>query len=61
MPQGPEQLRYIPHAANLFPAGSTGTQVRVDFPKVYRLQRTGQVLFEAFHHYRVHKRLPLQL
>src|ERR1035441_9591398 len=53
-----EPLGDLPHAGHFPAARLTDAQVRLDIPQNRRLQRAGQVLLKAFHHYRVHKLLP---
>src|SRR5580693_680837 len=52
--KGTEQGRHLPHAVEFFLAHLTTTQMRLDFPKSCRLQRTAQVLFQVIHRYSVH-------
>src|SRR5579863_984674 len=59
--QRAEQLRDLLHALNLVPAKGAGAQMRLYYPEFRRFQQTGQILFEAIHHYRVHMFLPLQM
>src|ERR1039457_2954258 len=53
-----EPLGALLHTSHFPAARLTTAQVRLDIPQSRRLQRAGQVLLKAFHHYRVHKFLP---
>src|ERR1017187_926189 len=56
--EGAEPLGDLLHTSHFPAARLTTAQVRLDIPQSRRLQRAGQVLLKAFHHYPVHKFLP---
>src|SRR6516164_2276751 len=59
--QGTEPSRDFLHALSLVAAHLTGLQMGLDLSLSRRLQRAGEVLFQASHHYRMHRFLPLQM
>ena len=56
--QRTKPLRDLLHTVHFQAAHLTGAQVRLDIPKFRQLQRAGQILLKALHHYRVHRFLP---